>query len=226
MEANNSLPPTTSVFANGGIVPPAKGTGREAGVKLSLWDGKLTSTISWFKLDTDGLTVFGGTTPGGGPYVIPVGPLVQKGFDGDVALQFNKQWQLVGTFYSGTVKDFNGKPIDDSYTGSWSLFSRYSFADTALKGLSIGGGVSRITGRVVSTAGITYPTGQTKPTFINVAPATVVGLFATYDVNKNWNLRLQVDNALDENYAVGINAAYLIDTSLPRNFTFSAKYKF
>ena len=45
-------------------------------------------------------------------------------------------------------------------------------------------------------------------------------------MNKHLSLRVQVDNVLDEVYAVGINAAYLVDPSLPRNFTFSAKYKF
>ncbi len=226
MTADNSLPPTTAVLQNGGIVAPATGRGKEAGLKLSLWDGKLSSTISAFDLKTTGLTVFGGTLPSGGPFVIPVGKITQRGFDGDIALRLTSQWQMIGTFYKGTVEDQNRGKLDDSYTSSWSLFTRFDLPATSLKGFSFGGGASRINGRVVNSAGLTFPIGMTRPTFMDVAPATLVGLFANYNLNRNLTLRLQVDNVLDKVYAVGINAAYLIDTSLPRNFTFSAKYKF
>lgn len=226
MDANTSLPPTTSVLQDGSVVPPASGKGKEAGVKLNFWDGKISATIAAFKLETTGLTVFGGVLPSGVTYVLPIGFVTQKGYDGDLALKLTDNWQLVGTFYSGTVKDQAGAPVDDSYKGSWSLFTRYDFRNGPTKGLSIGGGASRITGRVVSSAGITFPTGMVKPAFINVEPATLVGTFVNYEVNRNLGFRLQVDNVLDKTYAVGINAAYLIDPSLPRSFTFSAKYKF
>ncbi|MBL9216549.1 MAG: TonB-dependent receptor [Opitutaceae bacterium] len=227
VQANTSLPPTTSKLANGGVVPPATGKGKEAGVKFDLFGGKLSSTIAAFDLETTGLTVFGGTLPDGSPYVIPVGLLSQKGFDADISWQITPEWQLVGTLYDGTVEDQNGQPVDDSYTQSWSLFTRYDFrSSTSLKGFSFGGGISRINGRVVSTAGLTFPVGVTKPTFMKVEPGTLVGVFANYALNKHWTFRLQCDNLLDETYAVGINAAYLVDPSLPRNFTLSAKYKF
>lgn len=227
MEATTSLPPTTSKLANGGVVPPATGKGKEAGLKLDLFNGKLSSTVAFFDLETTGLTVFGGTLPDGSPYVNPVGVVSQKGFDADISWQVTRGWQLVATMYDGKVRDQNGNPIDDSYTQSYSFFSRYDFANnTALKGLSFGGGLSRINGRVVSTAGITFPVGMPKPTFLEVKPGTLVGLFANYNVNKHWSLRLQADNVLDETYSVGINAAYLIDPSIPRSFSFMAKYKF
>ena len=227
MDGTNQLPPTTSVLQNGNIVAPAEGKGQEVGLKWNLWGGKVSGQVAAFKLVTSGLTVFGGTLPpslGGGPYVLPVGELTQKGFDGDIALRLTPQWQLVGSFYSGTVKNQDGLPIDDSYTGSWSVFTKYDVS--SIKGLSFGGGVSRVTGRVVSTGSITYPTGVPKPLFINVQPGTPVELFVNYNPNKNWSYRLQVDNAFNSLYAVGLNAAYLIDTSLPRSVSLSVKYKF
>jgi iron complex outermembrane receptor protein len=226
MDANTSLPPTTSVLQSGNIVAPATGKGQEVGTKLNFWDGKLTATVSAFNLKTTGLTVFGGVLPNGVTYVIPIGSITQKGFDGDVALRLTRNWQMIGTFYSGSVKDQAGGKVDDSYTGSWSLFTRYDLRSGPLHGLGFGGGASRVIGRVVSSAGITFPVGMTKPAFIEVAPATLANLFADYNVSKNLSVRLQVDNVLDKVYAVGINAAYLIDPSLPRTFTLSAKYKF
>ena len=227
MEGTNQLPPTTAVLQSGNVVPPAEGKGQEIGVKVNLLDGRITLQVSAFKLVTSGLTVFGGTLPpalGGGPFVLPVGQLTQKGFDGDIQLQLTKEWQLIGSFYSGTVKNQNDLPVDDSYTGSWSVFTRYDVP--AFKGLTFGGGVSRVTGRVVSTGLVTYPTGVTRPLFIDVEPGLPVQLFANYSPSKQWSVRLQVENALDSTYAVGLNAAYLIDTSLPRSFTLSARYRF
>ena len=227
MEGTNQLPPTTAVLQSGNVVPPAEGKGQEVGVKVNLLDGRITLQVSAFKLVTSGLTVFGGTLPpalGGGPFVLPVGQLTQKGFDGDIQLQLTKEWQLIGSFYSGTVKNQNDLPVDDSYTGSWSVFTRYDVP--AFKGLTFGGGVSRVTGRVVSTGLVTYPTGVTRPLFIDVEPGLPVQLFANYSPSKQWSVRLQVENALDSTYAVGLNAAYLIDTSLPRSFTLSARYRF
>lgn len=227
MDGTNQLPPTTAVLQSGNVVLPADGKGKEVGLKYSFFDGKLSGQIASFNLVTQGLTVFGGTLPpslGGGPYVIPVGSLTQKGYDGDIALRLTPQWQLVASFFNGTVKNQDGLPIDDSYTGSWSFFTSY---DTeSIKGLTFGAGASRATGRVVGTGSVTYPTGTTKPLFINVAPGTPVELFVNYSPNRRWTYRVQVDNALDSLYAVGLNAAYLIDTSLPRSFSFSAKYKF
>lgn len=226
MDANTSLPPTTSVLQNGNVVAPASGKGQEVGAKLNFFDGKITATVSYFNLKTTGLTVFGGVLPSGVTYVIPIGSITQRGWDGDVAVHLTRDWQLVGTFYTGSVKDQAGGQVDDSYTGSWSLFTRYDLRSGPFTGLGFGGGASRVSGRLVNSAGITFPVGVTKPSFIEVAPATLMNLFADYNVNKNLSLRLQIDNVLDKVYAVGINAAYLIDPSLPRSFTFSAKYKF
>ena len=226
MEANTSLPPTVAKLVDGSAVAPASGKGKEAGIKIDYMNGKIVSTLALFDLQTTGLTVFGGVLPSGETYVNPVGRVSQRGFDADIALRLTNAWQIVGTIYRGKVEDQNGTPVDDSYKQSWSLFARYDFASTHAKGLSIGGGASRITGRVVSSAGITFPIGMPQPAFIEVAPATLVTGFANYNLSRNWSFRLQVNNVLDRTYAAGINAAYLIDPSLPRTFIISTKYRF
>lgn len=227
MEANTSLPPTILKLADGNIVAPASGKGKEAGIKFDYMNGKIVSTLAFFDLQTTGLTVFGGVLATGETYVNPVGRVSQKGFDADIALRLTNAWQIVGTMYKGKVKDQNGAPVDDSYKQSVSLFTRYDFASSGnAKGLSIGGGASRITGRVVISTNITFPVGMTRPAFIDVEPATLVTGFANYNLNRNWSFRVQVDNILDKTYAVGINTAYLIDPSLPRTFIFSTKYRF
>lgn len=227
MEANTSLPPIGAKLADGSVVAPAAGKGKEAGIKIDYMNGKIVSTLAFFDLQTTGLTVFGGVLPSGDNYVKPVGRVSQHGFDADIALRLTNAWQIVGTMYRGKVEDQNGAPVDDSYKQSWSVFTRYDFSSSSnAEGLSIGGGASRISGRVVSSTGITFPIGMTQPTFIELAPATLVTGFANYNITRNWSFRVQVNNALDKTYAAGINAAYLIDPSLPRTFIISTKYRF
>lgn len=223
MQADNALPPTTSVLIDGSSAPAASGKGKEVGVKLNLWDGKFTSTIAYFDMDTTGLTVFGGVLPSGITYVIPLGSVNQKGFDGDFAFNFSSQWQLLGTFYTGKVKDQAGNHVDDSYTSSVSLFTKYGFHDGALKGLSFGGGFYEVGGRVTSTSALTY---AGKPTFITNKSEPVASLFALYEANKNWWVKVQVDNALDRLYAVGINSATLDTPGPGRFFALHVGYKF
>ena len=203
--------------------PAAQGKGKEVGMKLNLWDGKFTSTISYFDMDTTGLTVFGGVLPSGITYVIPLGSINQKGFDGDFAFNFSRQWQLLGTFYSGKVKDQAGNHVDDSYTSSVSLFTKYRFTDGSLKGLSFGGGFYEVGGRVTTTAALTY---AGKPTFITNKSEPVATLFALYEANKNWWVKVQVENVLDRVYSIGINSATLDTPGPGRYFTVHAGYRF
>jgi len=223
MQADTQLPPTTSTLIDGSPAPAAQGKGKEAGVKLRLWNGKLNSTISVYELKTTGLTVFGGILPSGVTYVIPLGLTEAKGVDGDITVSLARNWELLGTFYFGTVKDQAGNPVDDSYKSSLSAFTKYKFVDGRLKGLSLGAGASRVSGRVTSTAALTY---ANKPAFITNNAEILGTVFANYDLNKSWFVKLQVDNIFDRVYAVGINSATLVAPAIGRTFTFHAGYRF
>jgi iron complex outermembrane recepter protein len=227
MEANTSLPPTIVKLVDGSVAAPASGKGKEVGIKFDYMNGRIVSTVAFFDLRTTGLTVFGGVLPTGENYVNPVGRVSQKGFDADIALRLTNAWQIVGTMYKGKVKDQNGAAVDASYKQSWSVFTRYDFGSSGnAKGLSIGGGASRISGRVVTSTTIIFPVGMTRPAFIDVEPGTLVTGFTNYTLNNHWSFRFQVNNILDRTYAVGITAAHLVDPSLPRSFIFSTKYRF
>ncbi|MEO6875225.1 MAG: hypothetical protein ABI222_10435, partial [Opitutaceae bacterium] len=223
MQAGNQLPPTTSTLIDGSSAPAAQGKGKEVGVKVSVWDGKLTSTISYFDLKTTGLTVFGGVLPSGITYVIPLGSTTQRGFDGDITANLTRQWQLIGTFFAGTVHDQAGHPVDDSYRSSVSLLTKYRFIDGGLNGLSIGGGAYQTTGRVTSTSALTY---ANKPAFITNKAEPVTTIFANYEINRNWFVKLQVANVLNKVYAVGINSATLDQPGIGRSVTVHVGYNF
>jgi len=224
MKANTQLPRSpTAILIDGSSAPGAEGDGQEFGVKLSLLDGKLNTTLSVFDLETSGLNVFGGVLPDGRSFVTLVGRTRAKGFDGDVALGLSNNFELIGTFYSGEVKDQNGNFIDDSYKSTIGLFGKYSFKDGDAKGLVLGAGGYRISGRVTSTGALTY---AGKPAFLTNKAEPVVKVFANYALNKNWSFKLEVENIFDKVVPLAINSATLLETNIGRSLTFHAEYKF
>jgi iron complex outermembrane receptor protein len=224
MQANTQLPRSpTAILQDGSSAPGAEGDGKEAGVKLALLDGKLNATVSVFDLETSGLNVFGGVLPDGRSYVTLLGRTRAKGVDGEVTLGLTRNFELIGAFYKGEVKDQTGAFIDDSYKSTISLFGKYSVKDGPAKGLSLGAGGYRISGRITSTAALTY---AGKPAFITNKAEPIVKLFANYALNKNWSFKVELENVFDKVYPLAINSATLLETNIGRSLTFHAAYKF
>jgi len=224
MTANSQLPPSpTAILADGSSVPGASGDGMEAGIKLSLLDGKLTTTVSAFDLETTGLAVFGGILPDGRTFNVLIGKTRSKGFDGDITLSLSKNLEVITNFYSGNVKDQNNRPVDDSYKSTLGLVGKYSFRGGAAEGLSLGLGGYRTTGRVTATGALTY---VGKPLFITNDSDPIVKLFANYNLNRNWSFKLELENVFDGLSPLAINNAVLLETNIGRSFTFQAAYRF
>ena len=194
-------------------------------MKLRFRDGQITAYAAYFDTETTNQAVFGGITPGGVSYSVPVGTTKLKGWEGDITAALTPQWQVVATGFKGETKDISGLRLANSYTGSWSLFTRYDFTLPALKGLSVGGGGSVIDGRVVAPGGVTFPVGMRVPTFIELDPAVLVNAFAGYKY-KQWVFRVNVENVLDKAFPMGAQNAWIVDPSAPRTFSFATTMKF
>jgi outer membrane receptor protein involved in Fe transport len=61
---------------------------------------------------------------------------------------------------------------------------------------------------------------------IEMEPGNLLNLFGTYRINSRWTLRGNVDNLLDEAYALGAQNAYFVDPSPPRTVSLSVIYRF
>ncbi|MFO1452144.1 MAG: TonB-dependent receptor [Opitutaceae bacterium] len=224
MESTN-FSPTSARDVNLNILPSIEGTGREAGIKTAFLDGRISSTLSFFKLELTNQSFFAGVRPDGISYFAPIGSTTQKGFDFDLAYNPLPGLQFVATYYHGKVRDQAGAKVANSYSGDVSLVGRYEFQSGGLKGLLLGAGFSRISGRLAAIgAYVTGVTGQGP--LIEMEPGNLVNLFGTYRLNSHWTLRGNIDNLLDEAYALGAQNAYFVDPSPPRTVSLSAIYKF
>ncbi len=222
---STTFTPTSSRDINLNFLPSPVGKGKEVGFKTAFLDGRISSTVSFFKLDLTNQAFFAGVRPDGISYFAPLGSTFQKGFDLDLAISPRPGLQFIGTYYNGDVTDQAGAIVPNSYTRHISLVGRYDMQGETLKGLSFGAGFVRISGRVASRG--VYNTGIVgQGPLIALEPGNLVDLFVSYKVNKHWLLRGNIDNLLDEAYALGAQNAYFVDPSPPRTVSISATYKF
>ena len=213
---------------NGVLLPAQVGKGKEIGLKTALMDGKLSATIASYKLDLTNVAILqGGLSPVTGlQYFIASGLQTQKGWDATVTFSPVPQWQLLVNAYQGTVKDQTGADINNTYGNLFSFFTRYDLDKDGFKGWSIGGGASK-TGKNIFTSlgGYTFPTGVA-PHPITLEAAWNASMFVSYKYDKHWTFRMNIENLLDKAFALGAQTPIFVDPSPPRNFQFSANYKF
>ena len=222
---STTFAPTNARDINLNTLPAAVGRGREAGFKTAFFDGRLSSTFSVFKLELTNQSFFAGVRPDGISYAAPIGSTTQKGFDFDIAYTPLPGLQLIGTYYNGKVRDQADNPVANSYSQQVSLVTRYEFQSDALKGFAVGAGFVRISGRKLST-GAAYVSGIPGLNFVTPEAGNLVNFFTSYRVNRHLLLRANVDNVLDEAYALGAQNAYFVDPSPPRTLSVSATYRF
>jgi outer membrane receptor for ferric coprogen and ferric-rhodotorulic acid len=245
---STTFSPTSNRDINLNVLPAQAGKAQEVGIKTALFGGRLSSTFAVFKIDLSNQSYNAGVREDGISYFAPIGSTTQKGFDIDLAYSPIQGLQFVGAYYHGKVRAYrddvnyydgvDGDNVPNSYSGQWSLVGRYEFQN-AFKGLSVGAGFTSLIGR--SLAPGTYvgaptpvPMGTLKSTgavvnntaVIKVETSHELTFFASYKLNKNWTFRVNIDNALDEDYVLGGQGAAFIDASLPRSFSFSSTYKF
>jgi outer membrane receptor for ferric coprogen and ferric-rhodotorulic acid len=213
---------------NGVLLPAQVGSGKEYGIKTSLFDGRLSATLANFEMELTNVAVLqGGLSPiTSQPFFIASGLQIQKGWDATIAYSPIPEWQILVTAFDGSVKDQNGATVNNTYDSMYSFFTRYEFSQGSLKNFSFGGGGSKTGGNIfTSLGGYTFPTGVT-PAPITLESVWNMTAFAAYKINKHWTVRLNIENLLDKTFALGAQTPIYVDAAAPRTFQFSAVYKF
>ena len=228
--------PAVGTDINNVVLPPILGKSQEIGLKTSFLNGRISVSVAAYEMELTNQTVlaaFPALNSAGLNYFIPIGDTESKGWDASIALSPLPGLQIVGTAYKGTVHDFNGNPIAATVENSWSLFGRYDFARTdVLKGLAFGGGAQKAGGKWFTMSGMVLPGGAPLPrnssgaSIFKMQQEVLLNLFVDYQVTKNWSVRLDCANVLDEAYAVGAQGVGLADIVDPRTFSFRTSYRF
>ncbi|MDB6113485.1 MAG: Outer rane receptor protein mostly Fe transport [Lacunisphaera sp.] len=219
--ANFKLTPKLTVYANHSSsfypnaqvaklgdprLPSETGRGWDYGIKASYFDNRLDFTLGGFYIDRDGVKTKV-TNSGGIDETVAGGSQNAKGVEFDFTWRVTDALTLLGGYgYTSARVTFDGTstftvgrrpagvPVENG-----GLAIKYSFRDTALKGLSANLGIKYI--------GVTYPNNTAQnATNITNPPSTVLDAGLAYTWNQAGSLklkhsvRLSVKNATDKLY--------------------------
>jgi outer membrane receptor for ferric coprogen and ferric-rhodotorulic acid len=193
---------------NGVYLAPMKGVNAEAGVKAEWLSKALLTTFALFSAKQEGLATYGGMTSSGQYWYVPK-DVKSKGFEAEASGRISKDTKLTLGYSHLILTGSDGSDIYEwvpRNTVNFRLDSRLA----ALPALRLGMG-----GRWQSEVS---KIGSAKQGAYLVANA-----FASYELNKDATLRLNVNNLFDKKYIGGL--AYGAIYGAPRNFSVSLDYK-
>ena len=213
--------PQSSRTTGGNYLAPTTGKNYETGLKSAWLDGRLTATLSVFRIEQDNLAQADGDKTVGDSseqaYYAAKG-VVSKGaeFELNGAVTDNLQMTFGASRY--VAKDASGaRPNAFAPQTTFKLFSSYTLP--MLSQLTVGGGVYWQDRTYQDTTG---PSGDSQRVFQGSYP--LANLFARYQVTKQLGVQANVDNLFDREYY-----AYTSDYAVygePRNVSVSLSYKF
>ncbi len=205
---SESFQPQAGTLASGGAVRPERGHQWEGGVKLDLWDGKVSATASVYQLTRSNVVTSDLVHPG---FVTQTGEQQSQGFELDSQAILAEGWQVIAaySYVDAKVTKDNVYPVGDHPNNvppqSLSLWTKYTFTDGTLKGLggSIGGSF------------YSAQWGDLPNTF-RLPGYALVNANLSYDLGA-YALQINVKNLLDQRYAAGAYNDLYVNPGAPRS---------
>jgi iron complex outermembrane receptor protein len=226
---NFSPPSTTGGPAAAGPNQPAlkasEGSQWEAGLKTELFDGRLTTTVSWFDITKTNVA-----TPDPDPtraalgYRVLTGAVRNRGWEADVSGQLLDELKLIANIAyvdSNILKDNSGNVGHRLYgvpKFAGSVWAVYEPKWALLPGLSFGAGL-------VSSGAVWANTANT----LMLPGYTIANLMARYAFEyegKKISFQLNADNITDVRYYAASGSATVIMPAQPRNIMGAIRVEF
>jgi iron complex outermembrane receptor protein len=205
--------PRSGFDSLGNALRNGSGDSDEIGVKVNLWDGRLTGTFAVVKTTEDGFVV--STVINGFPASVQAGVATNEGWEFDLTAQPMAGLNLLAAFSDIDGKTESGAYFRNANAGfNWSLFARYDFQGAKLRGFSGSIGFRKVAERW----------GDGANTFILPGYETVSASIG-FTV-RPWRFQLQVENVLNRAYlvsAVNFSNIYFGD---PRRLRLTTAYNF
>ncbi|MFT8421790.1 MAG: TonB-dependent siderophore receptor [Gluconacetobacter sp.] len=207
--------PQTDQTYGGGTLPPRKGEQFEVGIKGSLLNNMLNTSLAAFNIiDRNRAYV----DPDHPDYYLAAGKVRSRGIEMEISGEPLPGWSVFGGYTYLETKYLD----DDTYQGrtfdneephhTLKIWTTYRIGSINQPGFQVGGGI-----RVMSK---TSRGGPTQPTY--AVFDTQIG----YRLNKKWSATLNVTNLFDKKYYVRVPSEYFGIYGDPRAFTVSLRKSF
>lgn len=212
--------PQSEQDSNGKTLEPLEGVNYETGIKGSFFNGRLNASAAYFRLNQDNYAnATGALTPSGGTAYEAIDGVRTKGFEAEISGQVTPQWQIHAGFNHKISRRQGEKVATLTPENQFSLSSTYK--PDFVPGLSIGGG-----GRWQDQTwgNVSHSTlGTIKHT---VASYWLLDAMASYQVDQNLSVNLNVNNLLDKKYYTIFSWYSTYTWGEGRNTMLTLKYKF
>lgn len=209
-------PTSTNKDTSGNYLDPEEGNTVEFGLKSEFYGGLLNTSIAYFVTKQDNKGVMDGTnlTPDGTQAYKSVDGAEIKGWDLTIGGELLPNWNISGGYIYTNAKDQNGDRLESASVPkqTFKLFTSYTYNK-----FTFGGGVNWQS----ETNDIYTRYGLNKK--IRQKAYTIVNAMAKYEVKKDVNLVLNVNNLFDEEYQYYPGQGGYGDE---RNYTLALNYKF
>ena len=202
-----------------GVAPPQMTVAKELGVKLVLFDNKLSATIDHFDMALTNRTAYIiGTTPS--LYAL-IGGGTSKGWEADIAYNPTPNWSWIVSAATMDPVGNTGLPVAYSTKQTVSLLTRYNFRTGVLKGLGISIAANRDGRRPIY-----YNSSTSWQNLLWMDGRTVMNLGFYYTWRNHYKIQVNVDNVFDKSYIAGGFLPTRVYYGDGRNVKASVTYRF
>ncbi|MCG3697583.1 TonB-dependent siderophore receptor [Aliarcobacter butzleri] len=208
-------PTSTNKDSSGNYLDPEEGSTVEFGLKSEFYDGNLNTSIAYFITKQDNLAVKTNPlelTPDGEDAFTTTGGAKIKGWDLTVGGEILENWNMSGGYTYTDAKDKDGIRLNSGFVPkqTFKLFTSYKYNK-----FTLGGGVN--------WQSEINALNRNANKNIQQKGYAVVNAMAKYEVKKDFDVILNVNNLFDEEYRYYPGEGGYGDE---RNYTLSLNYKF
>ncbi|ETI65394.1 TonB-denpendent receptor [Sphingobium sp. C100] len=216
--------PNSGVGFDGQPFEPEISESYEVGAKFVTPDGRITSTVSLYKMKKDNVLT---TDPANAGFSKPVGSARSKGIEFDLSAKLPAGFELFLT-YAYTDAEWATNALDPNFgfqilegdplinipkhQGNALLFKTFSVGDHEAM---LGAGVTHVGRRL----------GETATTFY-LPSYTIAKLLGSVTINDQIKLSANVDNLFNKKYYASSYASLWVQPGMPRSFTVRASFDF
>ncbi|HUR59718.1 MAG TPA: TonB-dependent receptor, partial [Opitutaceae bacterium] len=203
-----------------GPFPPQESYSHELGLKWDLFNNRINVTTSGYEMRKTNILERDPTPGAPTNWLAPIGEVRSRGFEFDVSGQITNAWNVsanyayndarvsdAGRFGTAVGSKFPNAPLHKA--GVW---TRYNFKQPKI---GVAGGFNYVGERLNFTLGQDYP-----------GPQYIVYNAALYYRWQRTQFSLKVENVFDKIYSKSVLGAEGHFPGTPRNYTFSAIYRF
>ncbi|MGH8447146.1 MAG: TonB-dependent siderophore receptor [Solimonas sp.] len=188
--------PQSDKDVNQKFLEPRRGNQWETGIKGEHFDGRLNSSLSFYRIEDVNRALYGRDSSNPDA-AVAAGKVRSQGFEAELSGQLLPHWNLnAGYGYNEnkqitTAPGQEGRPINTFFPrNTFSLWSDYRIAQGVAEGLGFGGGV-RFRSHIYSTDGVTT---------WHEGSYAIYSAQLNYTLAQHWKTSLTVNNLFDKVY--------------------------